>query len=349
MPRNSDNIYLSLNLFGGSDFKKTKAVTDRKYTSPILEKASDYEFCVESFEIPMSGVPLMEFSPLANSIIGVCEYVPSEFSDLSPAFGSPFVYYPSNATIRETDIDYYYVYSLSHIVDMLSKALALAWAAAGSPGGAGATPYVSFDPNTELISFVLPPAFYNAPTATPNATKWTCFMNLRLESIMPSFFIHKRIDPAYPGGRCDLDLVQVPYNHSFIPELPAYPTGTIIIRQEYSTVDYISSSRSLVIMAEGLSATSQYFPNNNENSNETTTLPIIDSFFLHLDKIGSSRSTAIYNSDNYKWQSLNNDNDIRNISMSIHWVNKVNTMSPLLIGRNDTANIKLVFRKKVIN
>lgn len=298
---------------------------------------------------------------LNSAVIGVCENTqPGSKAGAAapiPSFTENVVFESNNAFIRQGDIRYPYVYSYEDLADLTNTALRAAWTKAGSPGGAAAFPYLSFDPLNQLFNFIMPADFVNA-----GANGWTICFNSLIQATVPSFSVYITNDPAFPSGRFEINTnqfqgvelgpptpgVNVGYDRYYIGPASIFPATTYVISQDYSTLDYINSVRKIILTSNTMPIRKQYFPPPGVvNSGASNTVPIITDFQLDLNNVaGAQRSVALYEADLYRLFDFISDTPLQRIDVQILWADQNNNLYPLFLTRNDSATLKLAFLSK---
>lgn len=302
---------------------------------------------------------------LSSAIVGVCEnnqpgsianippvLPPYDYTPI-PAFTENLVYVPASQVVNRHDLRYPYVYSYALLIQMINSSLLNAWVAAGSPGGAGASPYFSYSPTEAFILLVLPPAFVEN-----GANGWTVCFNNAIQSIFPSFQIFLSNDPAFPNGRYEINTNQFagivsttgPGYDQFYLNDANFPTPTYVVTQDYQTVDYLNSVRKIVLLTNSIPVRKEFFPPaNTSNSGAANTVPIMSDFQIDLNATaGAQRSVAIYEAQIYRLIDLISDSPMKKINISLFWADQNNNLYPIYLNKNDSATIKLGFFSKAL-
>lgn len=306
---------------------------------------------------------------LTNYVIGICpNNQPGSKNGVLPytavpAFTENAIFSPNNQFISTNDIRYPYIYSYEVYTQLLNVALYTSWVKAGSPGGASAFPYLSYDPETEFLTFIMPAAFVNENVISANKG-WTICFNNEFQTVAPSYPIYLSNDPAFVDGRYEINTnqfqgvelgpptpgVSVGYDRYFLGPATTFAVTTYIVTQDFQTVDYINSARKIVIVTNSMPVRKEYFPPPNTiNSGASNTIPIMSDFQLNLDNVaGAQRSVAIYESDIYRLIDLISDTPMKRIDIQLFWADQNNNLYPIYLTANDTATLKLGFFSKAL-
>lgn len=342
MTCDGENIFLNLSIIGENPTINTIARFNKSYNEALLHRQSDYQMSVIKFSIPLQALPLWVFDSQAHYKIGV-----APFSNGGASGGgattigtmTELVYQTSSATATPTHPEYYYVYAYGRIAEFLSTALEASFITAGSPGGV--SPYCHFNIATKKFEFVIPDSF----TTSGGGTGWCIIWSKSVQDMLISFDVWVANDPLFPEGRYEL------INRSLISDpatslpAPPYAAATSVLSQEYSSLDYVNSVRKLVLTSTGIANRNEWFPS--QSGNVAAGQSIISDFQLDLaQEAGNQRTVALY-SNNHEpiFTDLISSEPLRNIDLSIFWLDKTNTARPLYLSYKDTVNLKLYFRK----
>lgn len=304
---------------------------------------------------------------LNSAVIGVCpNNQPGSKNGVAPytpipSFTENVIFTPNNQYIQQSDVRYPYVYSYEVLTQLTNKALYDAWVKAGSPGGASAFPYTSYDPETQFINIIMPAAFVNENVISAGKGWTVCFNNV-IQTTVPSYPIFLSNDPAFIDGRYEINTnqfqgveigpptpgVSVGYDRYFIAPASVFPTTTYIVTQDFQTIDYINSVRKIVVVSNSMPIRKEYFPPpNTANSGSSNTIPILSDFQLNLENTaGAQRSVAIYEADIYRLIDLISDTPMKKIDIQLFWADQNNNLYPIFLTANDTATMKLGFFSK---
>jgi hypothetical protein len=333
---------------GGSlaEYKVTK-------TAPFLDNPSAYYCSVVRFVVPLQLIPLFIMPIIPNTYVNPGSPGNSDLSTL--IFGmiylgnrtSQRVIYNAdnilNAPIQNQPTQvvtpYYYVYTYSHMIQMINLQLGSIWISSGLKAAFPTLnpPSFIYDPVTQLISLIVPFIF-----VTGVATLYMNAASLQfLEGFHLSFQGYNR-----PNGE---DFVFIPednpnfyYPNPGIPSTPQYYKYT----QDYNTLYYWTSLRKLIFSSQNIPITNEVVPANNDTGTYSS-FPIITDFVIGTEQAGQSRSLAVYNPQGqYRLISLSGNSPISAIDIKIFWQDQQGNLYPLFIPQNQQASIKIGFFKK---
>jgi len=305
---------------------------------------------------------------LSSGVVGICQNnQPGSLAGIAPytaipAFTENLVYMPANQFISRGDLRYPYVYSYEVLMQYANTSLRAAWVNAGSPGGVGAEPFFSYDPETSFVNIIMPTAFVEA-----GANGWTVCFNNAVQSIIPSYPIYLTNDPAFPNGRYEINTNQFAGQVSgsgpgydpffFAPReyftpatapAPFPPSSAYIVTQDYQTIDYINSVRKIVLLTNSIPTRKEFYPPaNTSNSGLANSIPILADFQIDLNNTaGAQRSVAIYDAQIYRLIDMVADYPMKKIDISLFWADQQNNLYPIYLNKKDSATIKLGFFSK---
>lgn len=344
----------------------------------IIEKASDYYLSVIRFTIPLDATPLFIMPVVPNNglsnltpfIIGV-EYNGNQFPiNLNYIPQNNYTSYaPIPIQNRPLQIinEYYYVYNYDVLLNMINTSIITVW------GNAGLTalfpgylpPYFFLNPNTNLISLVIPE--YAGVLTAPAVAIPRLYCNNILNTYLDGF-------STYYNGTGNPKGNDVYFTFNLRPEHAYVPNGTTTVApispavgrparsfyyefiQEFSCLEYWTSLRRIIISSNSLPTRNEYIPvaNNANIITDTNTIsvtasfPIIADLVLQVDNSpGLSRSMAYYNqTGNPQLVDLTGDNDIRTIDINLYWEDRDGNLYPIELSLLQQCSLKLGFFNK---
>src|SRR5580693_4917793 len=207
-----DNIYLNIVMTPPPlSTDEIVATYDQHLTRPVLDDCSKYYCSIIRFTIPLDNIPILIFpidttqtnALLSPLIIGI------NYLDVN--YPENVAYQPVNSRGPPTPnasppyftngqlTDYFYwIYSITSVINMFNTALMDAVTAAGL--APDLSPMFSFDPVTELISLIVPANFL--------VTGATIYFNSLMQTFLSSFNLYY-MGNGNPQGR-DYDMVLNP-------------------------------------------------------------------------------------------------------------------------------------------
>lgn len=164
--KTEDHIYFNLSIphndVTNPDGSPSLAVFSETRGEPVVERMSDYYIAIDRFSIPGRAIPIFVFDNTAHAYTVCLTYGGVDsYQD---------VVFTPESNKNTTDPTYYYVYGYHSFINMVNKALLAAFNAtvfvAVRPVDVTAAPYLTFDPQSELISLIAQTT-YLRDTSTP--------------------------------------------------------------------------------------------------------------------------------------------------------------------------------------
>jgi hypothetical protein len=341
-----DNIYLPI-MFR-HDKSKGNQATPAEYSQqlniPFLYRPSQYYCSVVSLTVPLATIPLMIFPVLATQtdptvgsmILGIrhtginypinVKYVPTGSQPAPLPHAGPIYF-----TNKESNNPYYWVFFISHVVNMFNKAIADAMTAAGL--GAIVSPYFTFDPTTQLFSLHTVEAF--------RLSGAELYQNQETNNYLNSFNLYYR-GFNQPQGR--------DFSYILDPVPPGSPVaGPYTYIEDYNTIDLWFALRKLIVTSN-LPLNNEIVPTQNSQGIDnglTSSQPIVTDFTPQLEFANQSRSIAYYNpTAQYKLIDMTSDTPLSRLGFTLHWQDKQGNIYPLLLSVGQSADLKVGFFKK---
>lgn len=343
--RHVDNVYLNV-VFTNTKDREILAEYNVTKTIPIIDKPSNYFITVVRFDVPLNSIPLFVMPIVPNQ--GNPNLTP--FTVFINASAVNVLYNPDNTNPapvqnQQTQVvtPYYFVFSFDNLINSINTALAAAYIAAGSPGGAG-PPFVIFNPDTQLLGLVVSVAFITAgATISVNSFLVNYFEGFR-------FFFNAATNIftfiLRNTGNNGFNLIG-----QTIPVTPG-PGGPLwlIIQQEYTCMEYWLSLRKIVLVSNTIPINYEYIPAFDTSGQQTgvsSTFPILTDFIPNIEQANESRSIAVYNpTSQYRLVDLLGDTPLYNIDLKIYWQDKAGNYYPVFIEPLQQASVKIAFVRR---
>lgn len=345
MERHLDNIYLNV-VFQNNTNQEQLARYSVDKTIPILDRPSNYFASVIRFDVPLNSIPLFIIPIVPNQ--GNPNLTP--FTFFINASAVDVIYVPDNTypapiqnQLTQVITPYYYVYSFDNLIQAFNTALAAAYIAAGSPGGAGA-PFVIFNPESQLLGLVVSTAFITAGA--------TIGINLPLVNYFEGFRLIFNV-----ATNIFTFVLRNTGNNGFnligqtIPVTPG-PGGPLflIIQQEYTCMEYWLSLRKIVLISNTIPISYEFVPAYDPAGSQTgvsVSIPIITDFVPNLEQASESRSIAVYNpTSQYRLVDLLGDTPLYKIDLRIQWQDKLGNYFDVFIEPGQQASVKIAFLRR---
>ena len=391
----SDNqhIYYNLaieNAFDGVDNGNTNDCVYEKQTANILTKQSDYELCVDSWQVraklPILICPIKE-GALASNINLTPYSVTYEFTTggVTTDFRTELIYLPDpkfidpsqgplpkppdqNNGIQDllTNHGYYWLTKYNTMIKMINTALTTSYNLfnAAHPGIHSAPCHLQYNPQTGLFSIVSESSY--ATAANPAKVYFETQLYKYIDTI-PALFhgfnqpFNKefQIDFEVRSGNSNAWVVGNP-NCGIVPNPQTDPPDFIIIEQETDSRELWSNITQILVTSNSINVRDQYLPYRNKpqqitnrdfdsfNQPKSSVLSYID---YNTTRAATTLQSSLVRDLNYnpkyrRWIDLVSNDSLNNINIEYFYVINGQTILPLTLPVNGTADVSLLFRKK---
>ena len=307
-------------------------------TIPIVPDPKSYYLSIVRFTCPLDGIPLFVFpldqsqnNPNASAlIIGIRTSTNVDFpqrvlyvnqtaySAPTPAGSSPY-FNDSQASSQ-----YYYMFSITQMINMINTALAAAVTASAI---GGISPFFSYDQVTELITLN-----YNAGFIATGAK--ICINNL-LINYLASF--------NYKQLTINVNPSPIGFDYNFLLE----PLQTTL-SQQFNGMSLWFDLRKIIITSNSLPVNQEVTPSINQNG-VSSFLPILTDFAITFDTANQSKQVVVYApTSQYRLVDLTGNDAITRLNFNFYWQDKFGTIYPVFLTPLQMASIKIGFFKKTI-
>lgn len=364
---NSDNTF---NTISGqpTDAPTVAEITDIRGDS-IVTNPEDFFLTVARFSIPLFSVPLINYANyiqpgqaninLTNQSFTLSYngfnaqvfliFIPASIPYENPPVG------PVPAIGAEQSV-YYYLYEYILFIQMCNTALLQAFVnlglLVGLPGGSIA-PYLIYDPVTQLVSLIIDPNYLYT-----NVTPIQIWFNNQLSQFL--YAIPNMIVTTNSAlGKYNMFYCTNTYNNSYvIPDPPGMPTDGYIISQQYQSLGYWNSFKSLIITSNSLPIKPETVPPSGLNiytsnaqlgtTNINTSIILQDYIPDLLNQAGNFNSIAVYSPgfSDYRLINLFSSSPIRLINILVQWIDTYGNIFPIYLLQGQAIYIKLAFIPK---
>lgn len=388
-----EHIYYNLSIqnpFDGVDNGNTDDCVYEKQTPAILNKQSDYELCVDAWQVraklPIVICPIQE-GILASNINLTPYSVCYEFTTggVTTNFKTDLIYLPDpkfidptkgplptapdqNNGIQDllTNHGYYWITKYNTMVKMINTAFTASYTAfnAAHPGIHSAPCYIQYNAQTGLFSMVGVTSY--ATAANPAKVYVDTQLYKYLDTI-PALF-HGFNQPFAKEFQIDFELrtgesngwVQGNPDAGIVPNPLTTPPLLVILEQETDSRELWSNITQIMITSNSINVRDTYLPyrekpqqqNNsgfdNFNQPKRSVLSYID---YNSTKAADTKQSSLNRDLNYapkyrKWIDLVSNDGLNNINIEYFYVVNGQTILPLTLPVNGTADVSLLFRKK---
>lgn len=366
------HVYYNVSIRNTSE-SEAIATFSETLSMPLLEDCGKYYMSLVRFNIPTDYIPIMIFPvmPYPNtdpdkSIYSVTlsyngvdsqvylQWTPERASSTALT-GRRLL---SATAPSQQAVEYYYMYSYQHFIDILNKALSDALAGlVGAPNSVQA-PFALIDMASSLITVNAQSDYFDSNV--DGGIK--LYFNADLHNLLDNFqFIHH--GDGQVNGK-DYELMIKNNGRNIMNSTSVMPPNTHVenvwysMTQEYPNLSDFNSFAGLVIKTGSIPIRTESVPVAQKFgtavqavSSSANYEPIITDFDIASEKGWENRSVVMYytQSEYRMIDVLGKGQELKNMSFSIYWRDSYGNLYPLKIGRNSTASLKILFRHKMFN
>jgi len=317
----SNHIYFNVRI-DPDPLKKRAGVFSVNRVQPIVNKCDDYEMAVVRFSLPLTSVPLIVFEDnyfsvsLTLNIGGVV----SEYTE--------FLQWVPNSNLN---LENRYIYIVQDLLDLINNAYALAFSNLSSAHIITATkpPFMSFSSESNLITLNVPQAFL--------ADGIDVYANEKLYLKMNSFQDYYYEFPS-EGQLNYRFVIQDLFDNNVNYDGVDYYTFT----QQYATIGTLSDLQSIIFNTTQI-------PVNRELDGAQKN--ISSNFLTDFEPLQSNKwygggLIQFFPQGPLRYQDLLSKGELKDIDIQIKWKSKKGEIYPYLLQGDQSATIKILFRKK---
>lgn len=354
---NVDNIYYDIVLNNPSSTQDYPAIINQSRSTAIIDNPSEYYLSVVRFLIPLQSIPIFNFKADTYSVTLEFNGVP---------YQAPVLYIPSQ-TYHTVVPPYLPVYSYELFVVMINTALDAAYTLykTANPGQPQtAPPYMVFNTHTQTTAIRAQSAYYN-PSFDIATQPLKLFFNTALYTFFTSYIQlfngYTRNGTPTAGRNFNIVIYDKGDNNEVIPA--SYNGGVtgpgFDMEQEFGTLYNWNDLRTIQIVSntlktrtEGISSINvDSTPTRNANGDIVNTSsesqPIITDFIPAIEIGPEGRSYVLYvPTAEYRLVDMVGTTPLKEINLQIKWTDKQGNVHPLFIPPNDSASIKILFRRR---
>lgn len=322
----------------------------RNNNEPIIDVPEDYVCAITQMKLPVNSLPIFiaqpKFTknttpPVDNTNYNELVYqITLKYNGstvtLPVQFESQFVntiFNPEYVNPR-----YYFVYNYTDFLEMINKTLldVLIDLKLLEPTIAGANvPFFYFDSSTQLISLYAEAAFYASDLPGPYIE---IYVSRELNRFLQAFTVKFK-----PTSITEFIQFSV-FNKNDLNRKIINGNDYIEMQQDYNSL-VLWNDLETIQFTTNLPISSEYVEQVGTNSNSTES--ILRDFIVFYGATSSTTRTNVnYAVREYNYTNLFGTTPIRNIIITGFWTTKNGDRIPLFIQENETALLKLMFRKK---
>lgn len=338
--RDCNHLYYNITIAHKASEQYTRATYKKNNTEPILYLPHHYSLAITRFSIGTGTIPVLVAEPRGGG--NPAEQLAYSFSiGYNGEHRTVFMEFEvPTVTVDIKNFYFYYTYSrfLKAVNKALSDAYNLALAEiAGFP--VSVAPLITFDPVTKLFTITAPTADYTEGIGPPIEV----YMNAKAEALFSSW---DTINYFNQGGFNDEP--ELAYRIRFYDKGNNIDGLNYKIEQDYEMLTRWNSFKSLQITSN-LPIQNEFIENdyNSLDSSKTTTQNILkDYIVLYQEGSSVARTTIDYTNKELEYIDLKGVEPIRDIEVSVFWVDQNGKQYPLYLANNETVLIKLLFKNK---
>jgi len=310
------HIYYNVRINADLETRK-QAVFSVKRVQSILENPSDYEIAVVRFSLPTTSIPLIIFEDNKYSVslkIGTNTY-------------TEYLTWVSNSNVSTEK----YVYNIQDIIDFMNTA----WATAFSNLNAGnvitstVAPFMSFSSETNLLTLHVPQSYITDGIGV--------YANEELYLKINTFQDFYYETPTQGQLNYEFVIKDLFTNNITYNAIPYY-TST----QQYATISAIQDLRQIQFITNNI-------PVNRElegAQKNITTNTLTDFEPIQENTFDGGGVIQFFPQGPLRYIDLLSKHALHTIDLTINWVSKTGIVYPYYLQGEQSATIKLLFRKK---
>jgi hypothetical protein len=318
MTSQSDATHIYYNVRIKADLETRKhAVFSVNRVQPVLEKPEDYELAVVRFSLPTTSIPLIIFEDNKYSVslkIGSNEY-------------TEYLTWVSNSNVYSEK----YVYNVQDIIDFMNTAWATAFSNLSGANVITSTvpPFMSFSSVTNLMTLHVPQSYLTDGIKV--------YANEELYLKINTFQDFYYETPTQGQLNYEFVIKDLFTNNVIYNTIPYYTStqqfGTISAIQDLRTIQFITNNIPVNRELEG-------FQTNITSNLLTDFEPIQENTFDNGGLI------QFYPQGPLRYIDLLSKTPLNTIDIKINWVSKTGNVYPYYLQGEQSATVKILFRKR---
>ena len=313
----ANHIYFNVRI-EPDPLKKREGVFSVNRVQPILDKSDDYEMAVVRFSLPLTSVPLIVFEDNYFSVsltYGVSQY--TEYLQWVPN---------SNLNLENR-----YIYIVQDLLDLINNAYALAFSNLSSafPITATKPPFMSFSSESNLITLNVPQAFL--------VDGIDVYANEKLYLKMNTFQDYYYEFPSEGQLNYRFVIQDLFDNHVNYDGVDYYKSI-----QQFATIGTLSDLQSMIF-------TTTQIPVNRELDGAQRN--VSSNFLTDFEPLQSNKwygggLIQFFPQGPLRFIDLLSKSELKDVDIQIKWKSKKGVIYPYLLQGDQSATIKILFRKK---
>lgn len=338
------NIYYNIELYGSysnGQFKQKIAYTKDIKSETIISKPCEYYASIVRFSIPGTALPLTIY-PSEYDLSVTIRRVSS-----NSTFKTNLIFTPYRLGAQPTDEDYYYIYNVQTLINMINTAFETSYNAlnAAFPGSLAFSPYIIYDSEKHSLSIVTP--YTNIENGNIDI-----FFNTGLyQRYLVGFNVMEYSRNSSTG--CDFKLLTKPspgnFNGYAIPgNALTNPPAALIWYENFKSLTNWSSVQSFIFASTSLPIQEESIPSDDKKqSNMLNLFPAITDFEPLVTNTGDIRTQLQYYPQGpYRLVDMIGTKPITTIDIQVFWKDKNGKTHELKMEVGSVITIKFLFTKK---
>lgn len=210
-------------------------------------------------------------------------------------------------------------------------------------------PWVAYDNSSHQLIFNFDSAVYDASLPQPI----NLYCNTAMFNLLNSFeFVTYSTTGNGVGANYKLNV----YNNQGTNSMDMQTYTALQLYEDYPSVNQWSPVSSIVLCSNTLpiTGTIQGAPKvfnsvSNSQSSANNSMKVISDFTVALDNIGNGyRPSVDYSPVIYRMVDMIGHSPITYLDIQLYWKDIYNNFYPMTLGSNQSCNIKILFRKKIL-
>lgn len=360
--RNQSGDYIRWNgTFRNTSVRPTAIAIQQTRDSPLLYNPKDYQVAVESISIDTAESPM--FTALvkqsgASSINDLNYYVQFLWSGTtSTRFLQMVSVYPQYAppTIAANNSQvyqpYYAVQDAQSFLSMINTALSNCYldlqAQVGYPTADASPPYVTMDPTSGILAFVVPQTMITNSVDIVLENELMDKLNLPFSEVVQNNPIaptpnicHKIASTAFTKFQY-VTSTSMPTVYTTTPYW-SFPARALLTDHDYRASWYDVYR---ILLVSDLAAPESMSFSSDQTSVQNNSENVLASYYVDLSGTDHINGQLIYDPYYLKWVAIQPSDAIQMINIRFMYQTKSGAIFPMLQMFNRTAEVKLVFKK----
>lgn len=353
-------VYLDFNIINNTDRKKLARETINLPAS-VIDDPENYQLSIIRFLLQPSDLPIhvfrieqgitqtdpnlglfkigFRYTPTGDDFMVNLEWTPEDTSN---------VIIPPNAPSAndglQVDDQYYFMYSYKHLANLANSALAdaLTLLRTAQPTVPNVQPYIVFNEKRNTYDFYIPEQFCGASDVTilinDDSLKF-------LEGQTWFYDFQRDVYELQP------DILPLELNAYWLPsqDPSTDPITYYYFPAEFSVLEKLHSPKKILFTSNSLPVNQEWVNTKNIYKglgNTSESLPIISDFSIISNQAGATLNDFLYiPSAEYRRLTLNSSSPVKNIDVSIYWLDDYNVLWPLELRPGSISSCKILFEK----